>query len=219
MTDEGDRIDGVDELLSDLDVALAVEPSPAVAARVRTRVDERSGWRPRLWPLAVATSFAMAVGAYALWPGTSSPSNPTPEARSVLPSHAARTVPASVRPEEGRTPVAATRNASRSRSKHVPAARAVAAREPEVIVSPEVAVAFAGLQAAALEGRLTADFFTRPPAAIVSPLRIEVESLEIDVVPPAAEPAVSGPAGPGTVETGADRTWPARLFSRTRSSS
>ena len=139
----------VDELLSDLDRVLAVEPSPAVAALVRTRMErETATWFARDWRLAAAGISIIAIAALLMWPRPldvrHSPATlaSTPAAEAV-----GRSVP--------QNPVSTRRPIARTTSAHKMPASAV--REPEVIVSSGARIALEQLKSALRDGRLNAE--------------------------------------------------------------
>jgi len=224
MTDER-----VDELLKDLDAALSVEPAPSVAARVRTRIDEPSAHGSVGWRLAVAAGMAATIVAYGVWPRD----NPTPagtpqQARSAIaaPEITNASLPSSPafrRATNRPVHVPGTKGRARTGASDVPPVREAASREREVIVSPQIGLAFEQLQAAARSGRLTAESFApsepRFEPAAFAPGTVVIQRVEIDTVPLTAPVADPGPDGPGGSENKPGPKWPNRPLPRTRSTS
>jgi hypothetical protein len=223
MTDER-----VDEVLSDLDEALSVDPSPAVAARVRTRIAAQAEQGSGAWPRLTTAAALLAVGTVAtLWWGAN-PSRVDPPRQAVTAADVPR--PAQLPAPSGSVPsgpVARTTRASapprRSPSVARPAEAVYAApsREPDVIVSPQARTAFEQLQAAALAGRLSEEFFAPSQAVveptILTPTVVEVRPIEIERVrfdEPATGPTPEGSSGSGNKP---GPVWPAGPLSRTRS--
>lgn len=207
--------DRVDELLKDLDAALSVQPSPAVAASVRTRIaDSRAAWTMDWRPLAAAAAMVAVVAAsYAAWPRRV----PTPVAadRAGLtedppsdpsavqsPTSIVQGPTSTVR--EPRVTVAAGRTVNRK--VRVAASRQPVntdRREPEVLVSSAVRLGFEQLLAAVAAGRITAESFTNNTVAfqldVVEPTIVVIQPFAIDTVPvdaPRPEPGGFEPVGP-----------------------
>jgi len=187
----------VDDLLADLDRALAVEPSPAVMARVRTRIAERpaTGWFGRNWRLVCGGGAAAAVvlaAVFAVWPRTKETPTPT-QMTATGPAHQPATIPPAA-PVVAPAPAAAAVTPTRSRARAaaprrltpVPVAPAVEP-EPEVLVSPGVRLALAQLAAAVRDGRISADAIPPDgPIVLPDPIVIQtyvVEPLKLDLVP------------------------------------
>ena len=97
----------VDELLADLDRALAIEPSPAVAARARTRMGAATsawlGWR---WSLAAWGAVVIAGAVYLAWPQPSAVRSTSAQVTSNAPVTPATQLLAQV-PSQATAPVAA----------------------------------------------------------------------------------------------------------------
>ena len=156
----------VNELLSDLDEALSVEPSPAVAARVRTRIAEQGERRAGIWfqlTAAAALAAVAAVGGAVWWPAEPSRTEAPRQAlrRSADAARVENSAPAVEEPSGLLDRMARSSFAAQPSSRAGGRAQPVhdaAPREPDVIVSPQVRVAFEQLQAAAQAGRLTAEF-------------------------------------------------------------
>jgi hypothetical protein len=225
MTDER-----VDELLSELDEALSVEPSPSVAARVRTRISEQSERRPRaVLRLTVATAMVAVatIGAAVWWqaePGRTEPPRQVLR-RSDDPARVENSAPAVEKPSGTLDRIARSSVAAppppRAGGPAQPVHDAVP-REPDVIVSPQVRVAFEQLQAAAQAGRLTAEFVARSQLmlepTVVTPVSIDI--LPMDEAVPANPPTHGpGPSGPGGSGSESGPMWPSRPLDRTRSTS
>ena len=162
----------IDELLADLDRAVAIEPSPSVAARVRTAVARDTGTRWLGWP-----SWAVAVGAAALLVGWAivRPRVNTLPISSPLPATAAAVKPSA--------PVAIP--ASRVSEVRPIAHRDNSGAEPEVIVSPGQRVALDQLAAAVRDGRITSDSFPAegPPRSLdvvtITPITLDVVKIQV----------------------------------------
>jgi hypothetical protein len=215
------RVDDLDELLRDLDAALSVEPSPAVAARVRTHVDERAG-RPGFgWHLAIA-SIVVVIAAYGLVYRRDSAQKAGNQDRTVTASREAQNevVPLrALRDDAADIPVRVPEPTGRPRRPR-PEASSPAVRQPEVIVSADVRLAFEQLQSAAWTGRLTAESLpsAQPPfvPTIVVPSTVDVRPVEVEW-PPSVLP-VSGPVGGADeLPTQQEPKWIAAPRWRTRS--
>jgi hypothetical protein len=235
MTDER-----VDELLRDLDDALSVQPSPSVAARVRTRVavpaHRLAGWRR----LTLATAMVVVIGAsYLVWrPDDAAPERaPTQGASRLDPSAApiasSQPVPPVQSPAGHTTPVdratSAVRGTSVDRGGRLQAdpdgvqalipTRATRPAEPEVIVSPEIRLALQQLADSARMGRLPAQLPAGAEPVVITPSVVEVSVLEIDVVPMAPPPAATGADGAREPDGESTPIWPNGPFPRTRRTS
>ena len=182
----------VDELLADLDRALAIEPSPAVAARVRTRVEsDASGWFGWRLSLAAAGVIVLAGVAYLAWPRPSavppdspriaSSSSATPGSQP--PAHAPAQAGAPGAEPATRHAGAGARTAASTPVRHT----TVEIREPEVLVSPNQRIALEQLAAALKDGRLTTESVAAANRPIVhEPLvvpSIVIEPFKADVLP------------------------------------
>jgi hypothetical protein len=150
----------VDELLADLNRALAVEPSPSVAARVRTSLaaDPSAGWFGRRWHVMAVSAATLLIIGVVVWPRVSGV--PVPPAAPVASAAVERVAAPAVTP----SPRVEARPSS------VPVR---AERDPEVIVSPGQRLALEQLAAAIREGRISSDPF---PAA-VAPAPLEVVTI------------------------------------------
>jgi hypothetical protein len=187
----------VDELLEDLDTALAVEPSPAVAARARASFAAQPVGGSIRWRWGFVAGAALAVVAigvgYAVWPRANQPAAPvrtTAQQREAVPapvSSAPRTVtprPAAAAP----IPPAAPRRRARSVTAAPIQAVAAAEHEPEVLVSPGIRIALAQLAGAIRDGRISVDAlpaegpFVLPPP-IVIPATV-IEPFKVGQAPP-----------------------------------
>jgi hypothetical protein len=109
----------VDDLLEDLDRALAVEPSPSVAARVRTSVahDTGVGWFERHWRgIAVGTAALVVIAAIVRpWFDASPVPSPLPAASAevkAVPAPATRLARSWVRNASAMLPSLATASSS-----------------------------------------------------------------------------------------------------------
>jgi hypothetical protein len=181
----------VDELLADLDRALAIEPSPAVAARVRTRVETgASGWFGWRWSLAAAGVIVLAGAAYLAWPRPSVA--PPPDSSRIAASASATPgsqpsaqapAQAAVRGAEPAMRHAGARTAAPTPVRHT----TVEIREPEVLVSPNQRIALEQLAAALKDGRLTTESMAAASRPIVhEPLVVPslvIEPFKADVLP------------------------------------
>ena len=180
----------VDELLADLDRALAIEPSPAVTARVRTRVEaDASRWFGWGWLLAAAGVIVLAGAAYLAWPRpTAAPSSSFPIASSAPATPGAQ--PSTQRPAQtvAPAPEPAMRHAGARATQPTPVRHTtVDVREPEVLVSPNQRVALEQLAAALKDGRLTTESVAAANRPILhEPLvvpSIVIEPFKADVLP------------------------------------
>lgn len=178
----------VDELLADLDRALAVEPSAAVVARVRTRIAQSpaAGWcglRLRFVLTVGALAAAVVTVGFYLVPSRGSA---VPAPTQTLASHApdAPAPTSSARSTVTRAP----------RSPQPPPVRTTARveHEPEVIVSPGSRVALAQFAAALRDGRLSGDD-NPPDGPVVLPDPIVIPSFAI--VPFKLDPPPGGGSG------------------------
>jgi len=217
MTD--DPRDDVDELLRDLDLALSVQPSPAVAARVRTRVDQTAPSTARLrWVLVTGTIATLVGGSYSVWHrGTPPPA--ASRLASVTPGRppAGPDLPKAI--SSPRASFVATNDAA------LPAMRepAVTSSSPfaEVMVSPNVLLGLEQLQESVNAGRVSAELLAAPglgfELAVITPTIVEIQPVKFGTDPvDQAQPGSDGggkPDSPG--ETG---SMPfASPLSRTRS--
>ncbi len=222
MTDE----ERVDELLKDLEEALALEPSPSVAARVRTRTaaEPARGWRMVPHLSAAAVIVVVSAVSYGWWSAhTAAPAEVTRHAMGV-------TAPApAARPEAPAPSAVSDADGPRSKplavsSRAVPGGRradAADTREPDVIVSPRVRLAVEYLQAAARAGRPPVKAWSLEPLAepaTVTPAVVELLPIEIEAVPFPLAGEESRPGG-GASGGGPDPTWPNGPPSRTRRTS
>jgi hypothetical protein len=226
MTDER-----VDELLKDLDAALSVQPSPSVAARVRIRIDQPSGRRVGAWRqlTTVATLVAVAAVTYGVWRRVEPASGDEPPqalATQALPAITTGSAPSRRQPGDsvdGPSHLATRVVPAQRRAGLAAPVRAAEPREPEVIVSPQVRLAFEQLQAAARSGRLTAESFASTQPAfepvVLTPTAIEIRPLEIEIVPVYPADAGPHPDGPGGSGRQPGPIWPSGPLSRTRSTS
>jgi hypothetical protein len=142
----------IDELLADLDRALAIEPSPSVAARVRTSL---AGETNRSWFLMHWRGMAIGAAALVAVAAIVRPAFDQPTVPSTLlaASAAEQPVPA---------PVGGPVATPAPRISTVPpsvARRAEPRPEPEVIVSPSQRLALDQLAAAVRDGRVNSDSF------------------------------------------------------------
>ena len=180
----------VDELLADLDRALAVEPSPALAARARTRMGAATsawlGWR---WSLAAGAVIVLAGAAYFAWP---QPSAVRSTSAQVVPNAPATpgAQPSAQVPSQAASPVAApaVRQARARAAGPNPVRHATAeVREPEVLISPNQRIALEQLAAALKDGRLTTESVAAANQPIVQePLIVPsmiIAPFEADVLP------------------------------------
>lgn len=220
----------VNELLSELDDALSVEPSPAVAARVRTRIAEQGERRAGAWLRLTVSAALVAVATVgaAVWWGAG-PSRTEPSRQALAPSDAQP--PAEISAPAAEAPSRSLDRMTRSSVPTPPSPRAsgptqpvheAVPREPDVIVSPHVRVAFEQLQAAAQAGRLSAEFVAQSQRTleptVVTPVSIDILPMDeaVPTNPPTHGPGPSGRGGSGS-ETGP--MWLSRPPERTRSTS
>lgn len=180
--------DRVDELLKDLDDALSIEPSPVVAARVRTRIAEKKtgGWRLLAQSAVVASAVFVAVLSYMTWSRGVTAPQPQAVVGRVEPQPASAA--GTVRPETGTASGTAEPAHRRGSAAHSPQRRSV------VQVSSATRLAFEQLQSAVASGRLMAplpgDHMEIEPT-VITPLSIELEPLTIEMVTvgsPAVDP-------------------------------
>ena len=220
----------IDELLSELDEALSVQPSPAVAARVRTRIAERAGRRPvAVLRLTVAAALAAvaASGAAVWWQAEPAPMD-LPRQTVTTPAASAPVRQTDSRPSRREPRVAAESSSAtpamraQARPRAGLPARAADPPEPEVMVSPAMRLAFEQLQDAAQSGRLTAESFSQAEPTfdpvVVTPTVIRIRALKVEGLPLNLSGQGPGPDGlSGSQER--MRVWQSRPPSRTRSSS
>jgi hypothetical protein len=189
MTDE--RTDErVDELLADLDRALAIEPSPVVAARARTRMKAASsGWPGWRWSLAAAGGVVFAAAAYLAWPQPPAVRSMSAPIASNAPLTPGVQAPVQV-PSESTAPLSAPAARQARARVAVPEPvrqTTVDVREPEVLISPRQRIALEQLAAALKDGRLTTDSVAAANQPIVhEPLIVPsmiVEPFRADVLP------------------------------------
>jgi hypothetical protein len=185
----------VDELLEDLDTALAVEPSPAVAASVRTSIARQpaAGWFGRRWGLVAGMALAVvAIGAgYVVWPRANQPAAPVQTtALQGEPAPISSAPPTMTPSRTASTPIPSTtpRRQARSLAAAPIHATAAAEHEPDVLVSPGIRIALAQLAAAVREGRISVEALPadRPfvlPAPIVIPATV-IEPFKVGQAPP-----------------------------------
>lgn len=158
--------DPVDQLLEDLDTALSVRPSPAVAAQVRRRIDAHGrsvGPRFGLWAGGAVAAAAVLATTYATWNRIQPEA--TRDERSAV--HASLADGAEA---ESRMPT--TEVIAEGGTRHAPAPEVTSRRvlveaprrttvlaesEPDVIVSAADRLGFEQLQAAVSAGRITAE--------------------------------------------------------------
>jgi hypothetical protein len=187
MTDEH-----VDELLGDLDRALDVEVSPAVASRVRLEMASAAAprWHGVRWHVAAtvaAAAVVVAVG-YIGWPRTLPPAPETVAVAtpdlvrgSFEPVSEPESSPASV-PRSVPVPAPAPQ-----RTQAVRVERVVASLDMKPLISPDVRLALRQLSAAWTDGRVTAEFAAPvsvqveaaviPPPIVIEPVKPEMVSL------------------------------------------
>jgi hypothetical protein len=194
--------DPVDRLFEDLETALSVQPSPALAAQVRRRIEtQQQSVRPpfRLWAGAVVAVAAILVTGYATWhsPQVDAPRTERPEVLAALatssPDAAASPTPAVT--EEPRVPVPAPQPRT-----SVSASRRADPRtdEPLVIVSAADRLGFEQLRAAVASGRITADTLVSS-AVIIEPTIVIPTMVQI------GQPdAATGGPGSSTGDRGGD---------------
>jgi hypothetical protein len=226
MTDER-----VDELLSELDEALSVEPSPSVAARVRTRISEQSERRPRAvlrLTVAAAMVAVATIGAAVWWQAEPARTEPPRQVlrRSDDPARVENSAPAVEKPSGTLDRIARSSVADPPPPTAGGPAQPVhdaVPREPDVIVSPQMRVAFEQLQQAAGSGRLTAESLSQAQLmfepTIITPATIEIQSVAIEMVPLNPPATGAGPHGPRRSDRAPGPMWPNRPPSRTRSTS
>jgi hypothetical protein len=176
----------VDELLADLDRALALDPSPSVAASVRARIEGRpvASWFGLHWQLAAAAAgVVVLVAGYVAWPRSAEPPAPAQTIASHTVETPAATVPAPPAVTTSARPMRATRS---TRPTTAPTTAAVE-HEPEVLVSPSQRIGLAQLAAALREGRISADAIPPDgpivlPDPIVIPI-VVIEPIKLDLPP------------------------------------
>lgn len=197
----------VDQLLQDLDAALAVEPSPALTAKVRRRIDdaERSTWgASRRWAIATAGVVAAFGAAYLTWPRPVHEPLPADRIAAAEIAHQSPLPPSvqapehreelSPRPRIAELPVHSRRAPAEATIRAV----VTAAAEPEVIVSPSVRLGLEQLQRGVAAGRITTESFATERVSIeprmVTPTVIEIKSIALAAVP-VESPGAAGVAG------------------------
>ena len=170
----------VDRLFEDLDTALAVEPSPRVAARLRTYVrNAPAGNRRGMGELLmVAGAAAIVAAGYFSWPhkfAVSDPAGAVATQPAVVENRTSKPAgPVTMAQQRGTRP-------QRSASAPRPIARET---QVEVIVSGDARTALEQLHAAVKEGRITSESFVvpravGPEAVLVTPVTIEVVKAEV----------------------------------------
>jgi hypothetical protein len=171
--------------LKELEIALAVEPSPEFAVRVRTRVAE-SG-RPVAW-LAWQRSAAAAVVAVAVLGALSWRASVAGDR--TLPERAAAANPG-VAVASGGAPAVAVTSARPTRNAAptaVPSAHATVASAPEALVPPDQAIALNRLLAALRERRTAAAFAAETPIVVIEELPqispVRLEPIKVDPLVP-----------------------------------
>ena len=178
----------VDDFERELREALAIEPSPDFARQVRVRIAARPA--PVMWwrfALPIAATCVLAVG-LSVWTGRS------------------RVDPAT-QPAAGRdVPLMAERKAVATVVRETPTPRTPPLRpkaeplpEPEIIVSPDRALALARLLELTRNGSLDEEKL-KPVASARPPATLEITPL---VVAPLSVPELETPSG--TAQGGADR--------------
>ena len=192
----------IGELLADLDRALAVEPSPAVAARVRTRMEASTfawlGWR---WSIAAASGIVLSAVAYFAWPQpTVGPSVPVQVVVTALPTPAAEPLPRVPSPAAAPLPTPAERMVRAESAEPGGARRASSdVREPEVLVSPSQRIALEQLAAALRDGRLTTEAVAAAnqpsaPEPLIVPSMV-IAPFQADVLPAIGTSVTVGTGG------------------------
>ena len=179
----------VDELLADLDRALTIEPSPALAARARTRMGAAApawlGWR---WALAAGAVIVLAGATYVAWPQPSAVRSTSAQVVPNAPATAGAQPRAQVPSLAAPVAAPAVRQARARAAGPNPVRHATAAvREPEVLVSPNQRIALEQLAAALRDGRLTTESVAAANQPIVQePLIVPsmvIAPFEADVLP------------------------------------
>lgn len=199
----------VDDLLKDLADALSVEPSPSVAARVRTRIAEapRSAWTGLLTLVIPAAVAFVAVSAVLWWSWRTAAPGGTKAGRVVVSHAALEPASAAVGAAAEAPPVVDARQPLRSRPPREAAAPAAAV----VQISPATRVAFEQLQVAAARGRITAasfepDHVTVEPT-VITPVTIEIKPIVIDVVTVGPTPSDTDSPVPSSSMTDGQRSF------------
>ncbi len=217
MTDER-----VDELLSDLDEALSVEPSPAVAARVRTRIDKSAAPFPvRVrWVVVPAAIATVVLAAYSVWPrGVASPTTSDQQRVTVSQPSVGPGSPSPSAPTLARV-VPANMSDTLAKPHDRSAATTNRLGHPEVIVSPNVRIGLEQLQESVKAGRVSAELLSGPgldfeptvvrPAVIeIQPVRFELEPVDLRGPGSGGDSKADAPGEPVPI--------PFRPLSRTRS--
>jgi hypothetical protein len=188
--------ESIDELLRDLNKALSVEPSPAVAAKVRIRIREQGA--PRTGWVGWVTVAGMALVAMAYLSAPLDVDEPDRLASPLAAPHGTDIREVSQRlPDPLVTPESASRGPA-GRATNGAAAHAVtrsATGEPEVLVPPSVRLAYEALRRQIAEGRITSESFT--PARefegprIVGPTVLDLVPFEVETVHIESAPAES----------------------------
>ncbi|HUL72233.1 MAG TPA: hypothetical protein VLT86_03980 [Vicinamibacterales bacterium] len=187
--------DHMDDVLKGLEAALAVEPSPEFAARVRARVSKESA-RRRAWPAWAAVGLATAavvVLTVAAWPRRSpiaaqvtATRTPEPAASSSRMSPIAAPAPAPDR----QIVKAATSRIARALRQH-PA--------PEVLVPPGQAEALRTLLAGLSDGTIDPGSLATPPPDAAAALAPAPEIVIPPIVIPSMDARTAGtPGGDGS---------------------
>jgi hypothetical protein len=193
----------VDEALDDLRRALAIDPSPEFAVRVRARVhDERArGWRwrgSRAWLIALVPAAAAVVLALQVLPNQTPTTPARPVASEPPRADLARTDTPAIPGREPAASAPATRAVPPNRTSSravMTAAAATTRREPEVIIPDDQRVALMRLLAALREGSA----IVPPGAPIVDELTGELlEPTPIELLPITVEPLPGTPPEGGS---------------------
>lgn len=161
--------DPVDQLLEDLDTALSVRPSPAVAAQVRRRIDAHGrsvGPRFGLWAGGAVAAAAVLATTYTTW------NRIQPEATRDERSAVHAPLADGAEAEQRMPTTEVTEVIAEGGTRHAPAPEVTSRRvlveaprrmivltesEPDVVVSPADRLGFEQLQAAVSAGRITAE--------------------------------------------------------------
>jgi hypothetical protein len=184
--------DHTDDVLKDLETALAVEPSPEFAAHVRARIGEESA-RRRPW-LMWATVGLVGAAVVVLAVVTLARREAGPAATQVAASHTLEPVaiapavsPAVTPAPVGETPAGAVK----------PQTVSVASRKsrPEVLVPRDQAAALGALVAGLNDGTIDPGSLATPPPAAATALAPAAGIVIAPIVIPPVDPRTPGSSG------------------------
>jgi hypothetical protein len=178
-----------DDVLKDLEAALAVTPSPEFAEGVRARIHRESS-RRRVWPVWAMAGLAAAAAIVVTiaWPRREA----VPAAVAVTAAHEPTPIvsaPPPVAPAVEARPAVTT---AAPRASHAVARRAAA---PEVLVPPDQALALQALMVGLRDGTIDAASLATPPPDASVPLAPAPKIEIVPIVIPPIDVRAPGAAG------------------------